>query len=296
MDVRQFVKCYLLRLVSIVVAGFSISCVSGIAQEGATSDRNAAADDNARVRANLAFDVTSIRPAANTGDRFFGSTGDEYSAIGRPLGITIMLAYFPFRMASKDRIIAAPGWVWNDTYDFVGKVGEADLPEWNHFRQRGLMAQNPMLQTILQNALADRCKLVVHRVPTQVDGYALVVANHGPNRKNLVESKPDDVIPDEAQPIALDGRMVPILSHDNPVLHFYQTSMASFVLIISGPGALIEDKTGLAAKYRFDLTLLGNEGIPTSDLDLAPLGLKLVRAKIPAENIMIDHIEKPSPN
>jgi hypothetical protein len=63
MDVRQFVKRDLVRLVSIGVAGFSIACVSGIAQEGAPSDRNAAANDNARVRTNLAFDVTSIRPA-----------------------------------------------------------------------------------------------------------------------------------------------------------------------------------------------------------------------------------------
>jgi len=295
MDVRQFVKRDLVRLVSIGVAGFSIACVSGIAQEGAPSDRNAAANDNARVRTNLAFDVTSIRPAPDTRDRSFGSTGDEYIAIGEPLGMTIMLAYFPSRMASKDRIIGAPGWVWNDSYDFVGKVGEADLPEWKHFRQRGLMAQNPMLQTILQNALADRCKLIVHRVPTQVDGYALVVANHGPNRKNLVESKPDDVIPDKALPIALDGRMVPILSHDYPVLHFYQTSIAALVLEMSGP-APIEDRTGLLGKYKFDLMRLGTDRVQSSDWDWAPLGLKLIPAKIPTVNIVIDHIEKPSPN
>lgn len=156
--------------------------------------------------------------------------------------------------------------------------------------------QNPMLQAMLQNALGDRCKLVVHRVPAQVDGYALVVAKHGPNRKNLVESQPDDAIPDRAIKIAFDGRMVPIYSHDNPVLHFFQTSMAAFALHISGFGAPVEDKTGLTGKYRFDLARLGTEGIPSSDWDLAPLGLKLIPAKIPTENIVIDHIERPSPN
>jgi hypothetical protein len=45
MDVSQFVKRDLLRLISIGVAGFSISCVSGIAQEGAPSDGNAAANE-----------------------------------------------------------------------------------------------------------------------------------------------------------------------------------------------------------------------------------------------------------
>ncbi len=136
-----------------------------------------------------------------------------------PLGMTIMMAYFPILPVSKDRIIGAPGWVWNDKYDVVGKVGEGDLPAWQKISQRGLRAQNPMLQTMLQNALADRCKIAVHRVPTQIDGYALVIANHGPNRKNLVESKPDDAIPDRAMKMDLNARIVPIDSHDDPVVH-----------------------------------------------------------------------------
>jgi uncharacterized protein (TIGR03435 family) len=81
-----------------------------------------------------------------------------------------------------------------------------------------------MAQTMLQNALADRCKIAVHRVARLIDGYALVVANHGPNRKNLVESKPDDAIPDRAEKIDLDARIID--SPDDPAVHFYQTSMA----------------------------------------------------------------------
>jgi len=30
-------------------------------------------------------------------------------------------------------------------YDFVGKVGEGDLPEWQRSSQSGLMAPNPVL-------------------------------------------------------------------------------------------------------------------------------------------------------
>jgi uncharacterized protein (TIGR03435 family) len=242
------------------------------------------------------FDVVSIRPVPDTGDRSFGTSGDEYRAIGAPLGNTILLAYFPPRMGSKDHIIGAPSWVCNDSYGFVGKVGETNLPAWQHSSQRGLMAPNPMLQIMLQNALADRCKLVIQRIPTQINGFALVAANHGPNRKNLVESNSDDVIPDKAVSIDLDGRVVPIFSHDDPVLHFYQTSMASLVLLISGPGAPIEDRTGLSGKYKFDLTRLGTNGIPASDWDFAPLGLKLIPTKIRTEQIVIDHIERPSPN
>lgn len=102
------------------------------------------------------------------------------------------------------------------------------------------MVRNPMLQTMLQNALADRCKMAVHRVPMQIDGYALVLANHGPNAKNLLESKPDEAIPDREIKIDLGGRTIPISSPEDPVLRFYQTSMASLVLMLSGPnGPLI---------------------------------------------------------
>ena len=72
--------------------------------------------------------------------------------------------------------------------------------------------------------------------------------------------------------------------------------MAAFVLFMSG-AAPIEDRTGLPGKYKFDLTRFGTEEIPTSDWDLAPLGLRLIPVKIPTENEVIDHnIERPSPN
>lgn len=255
-------------------------------------------DQDAAGRSDITFDVVSIRPSnAGLNQWHLGAPagGDQYDAIGLPLGNTILMAYLPYRLQSKERIIGAPSWVWNERYDIVGKTNEADLADWQKLTQRGLMVQNPMLQTMLRNALADRCRLIVHRVPTKIEGYALVLAKHGPNRKRLVESKTDEVIPDRALKMSLGARVVPIYSHDDPVLHFYQTSMAAFVLFLSG-SAPIEDKTGLAGRYRFDLTRLGTDGIPTSDWDLAPLGLKLVPAKIHAQDIVIDHIERPSPN
>lgn len=282
---------------SIFLIGISIcALVSVLAQAGDTPGATATANGDATIPADLAFDVVSIRPSNAGPDQWRMQVvpeGDQFEALGMPLGATILMAYFPIRMG-RDRIFKAPNWVWNDTYDVVGKVNEANLPAWHKFTQRGFMMQNPMLQIMLQNALADRCKLAVHRVPTQIDGYALVVANHGPNRKHLGESQPDDAIPDRALNISLGGRVIPIYSPDDPVMHFYQTSMAALVLTISGSTPL-EDRTGLPGKYKFDLTRLGNEGIP-SDWDLAPLGLKLIPAKISTEKIVIDHIERPSPN
>ena len=286
------------RIVFLTGISISVAIISAVAQDGNTLGAAAVADGGATFRPDLAFDVVSIRPSADTALTSFevSPKSDEYRAVGRSLGFTVEMAYFPIRMGSRDHVIGAPSWVWNDRYDFVGKVGEGDVPEWQHFSRRGFMAPNPMLQIMLQKALADRCKLVVRRVPAQIDGYALVVAKNGPNRKRFVESKLSDAIPDEAVPIALDGRMVGIVSRDNPVLHFYQTSMAAFVLEMSGPTAPIEDRTGLQGKYKFDLVRLGTDGVPSSDWYLASLGLKLIPAKISTVKIVIDHIERPSPN
>jgi len=251
------------------------------------------------VRPDLAFDVVSIHPSKagpNEWRMQILPWGDEYRAIGLPLARTLLFAYLPWHSFSRDRIVGAPGWLWDDEFDFVGKVGESDLPAWHSFVSRGFHVPNPMLQTMLRNALIERCKLAIHLVPAEADGFALVVAAHGPNVKKLVKAKADDVIPDNAMMITFGGRMVPIASPDNPVLHFYATSMAALAESLSGGGAIVVDRTGLAGKYRFDLTRLGSEGVPASDWDVARLGLKLIPAKIPTENIVIDHIERPTPD
>jgi uncharacterized protein (TIGR03435 family) len=267
-----------------------------VAQAGNTPVVVTSADGDATVPSDLTFDVVSIRPS-NAGPRQFRIQlgDDQFAAIGVPLGRMILIAYFPFKMGSRDRIVDAPRWVWDDEYDLVGKVGEANVPIWQKFRPGGFMAKNPVFQTMLRNALADRCKMAVHRGPAETDGYALVVTKHGPNHKNLVESKADDAVPDRAIRIALGATVVPVFPNENPMLHFYETSMAAFALEMSGP-APVEDKTGLSGKYRFVLPRLGTEGNQISDWDWASLGLKLVPAKIPTENIVIDHIERPSPN
>lgn len=279
---------------SISIAGLAATVV--VAQAGNTPVPPTG-DRQAEIHDDFAFDVVSIRPSSMGLNQFHQLVReDQYDAAGMPLGATILMAFFPYRIGSKDRLVGAPGWVWSDEYDFVGKVSEDDLPAWQKSRQGGFMVQNQMLQIMLQNALIDRCKLAFHGVPAQIDGYALVVMNRGPNTKNLMKSNPADAIPDRAIKISRGGRMIPISSPNDPVLHFYHTSMASLVLMLSVFGGQVVDQTGLSGEYNFDLTKLGDEGDLLSDWDLAPLGLKLIPTKIQTENIVIEHIERPSPN
>ncbi len=68
----------------------------------------------------------------------------------------------------------------------------------------------------------------------------------------------------------------------------------------------IEDRTGLAGTYDFSLSdrlpvhptdeEREDFRLPTERWDLERLGLKLVRAKVHTTALVIDHIERPSPN
>jgi uncharacterized protein (TIGR03435 family) len=113
----------------------------------------------------------------------------------------------------------------------------------------------------------------------------------------LKAAKPGETIPNEALRIAGDGRMIPYQrGSENPTLRFFQTSMKSLAADLGSFGLVVVDKTGLTGKYDFALMKLGSGGDLALEWDLHPLGLRLVPVKIPTENIVIDHIERPSPN
>jgi uncharacterized protein (TIGR03435 family) len=256
----------------------------------------ATAGNSDHVRA-VAFEVVSIRPSnASAWSRSIDPNGDTYRSAGMPLGDTILNAYFPAALQSRSLLPGAPGWIWKDRFDFVGKVAPEDVDEWHQSFRHGFDAPNPMLEAMLRAALADRCKLVVHRIPATFPGFALVVSNRGVNTKRFSAAKPGEAIPDNALKMSEDGRMVPILSPDEPTVQFFETSTASLAATMSRWGAPVEDRTSLNGKYDFALTRLSTEGDPSIDWDVAALGLKLVPINIPTEKIVIDHIEYPSRN
>jgi uncharacterized protein (TIGR03435 family) len=226
---------------------------------------------------------------------------DEYRADQEPLAFTIILAYFPMAyerraLESKDYLVGAPSWVWNDSYDFRAKVAPADLASWQEQRARlTAMAPSKLMQSMLQAALAERCRLVVHQVPGETDGFALVLEKHGPNNKALQMSRVGDEVPETAQPITGGGWMVPITPGGKESLTFFRTSMSALAAEFSFlEGVSVEDRTGLDGKYNFALARWQAEG--DFGWDWGALGLKLERIRVPTELVVIDHIDKPTPD
>src|ERR1039457_1701833 len=117
--------------------------------------------------------MVSIRPSKPGSPLVGGSPilSDGYST-RESIWLILQTAYFPQNDWNwEHRIQGGPSWIISDSYDISATVSDADLPEWP--RQRDLKPeQRVLLQQMLQSMLADRCKLVAHRVPSTIAGFA----------------------------------------------------------------------------------------------------------------------------
>jgi uncharacterized protein (TIGR03435 family) len=239
------------------------------------------------------FDVVSIRPSKPGGAPGGGVTQNGYVMRNLSLWSTVMAAYIPHSLWSNDRLLGAPPWMLNEEYDVVAKVDEATADAWKNLTsaQREEKAR-PMLQALL----ADRCKLVLHHTVPEAPVFVLVVGKHGPK---FTETKPGQPLPSNAVHLPDGGAFVPGAGD----LKFFGTSMASLAAFLSRSSPRpIQDKTGLPGSYDFVLRRHDQGYVSASDPDpstpfaMEGLGLTLKSAKAPTDTLVIDHIERPSPN
>jgi uncharacterized protein (TIGR03435 family) len=287
----------------------------GIAM-GQSAARPAAAKSPAAAQATKAagptkpmdFEVVSIRPSAPGSP--WGRVQilpDGYRAWGIGLWVSVEKAYFPAEITDiKERLLGLPSWTTEEKYDIQAKVAPADVAEW---QRQSHTRQKVMMQVMLQTMLAERCKLVVHRIPAEITGYALVVGKGGPKFK---ETPAGETFPSGYLQFTDGGEQVGYRLGEKQQSTFYGASMASLAESLGGasPGHPVEDRTGLTGRYDFVLSSVDmdpssdEKGVvvslagtnPANIWNLAKLGLKLEPIKIPTETVVIDHIERPSAN
>jgi uncharacterized protein (TIGR03435 family) len=244
-----------------------------------------------------AFDVVSIKPSgpASRGGALFDATG--FRSVGVPLAWAIDAAYIiPFKGTT---ITDLPPWTQSERYDIVAKIDEASAPAWSKLT---VLERQELGRPLVQKLLADRCKLATHTVPAQVNGFSLVVSRRG---SRLAPTKPGETYPPEARQIA-DGAMVVSASRSNDnSIHLFNATLEDLIIQIS-TNWLIQDQTSLTGRYDFTIRPLvlprdaDGKALPNlqfSDFwDISETGLELKPAKIPTTHLVIDHIERPTPN
>ena len=263
------------------------------------------------------FEVASIKPD-KSGSGMIGirmGAGDRFQAHNVPVKLLIEEAF-----GVKDsQLSGAPGWIDSDRYDIEAKPDEATAAAMQKMNEDERRQQ---IMLMVQSLLADRFKLQVRRETKELPIYALVVAKNGPKLHESDFKPPDH--PPAGPPPGEKGGPPPkmrggIMLNGRGQLTSNGIQLNRFADILSRiVGRTVIDKTGLKGYYDFTLRYTPDEsqgqmmpGGPGGG-DAAPppdasgpnlftalqeqLGLKLEPQKGPVEQLIIEHVEKPSEN
>jgi len=278
-----------------------------------TSPRHAA-----QAASEPVFEVASIKPNpagrdAPTQQRI--QPGGRFVAVNIPVAVLIGAAYD----VQAYRLTGGPQWIWSETFDIVAKADGELLPEGGRRPIRGA----------LRGLLADRFKLVAHIETRQLPMYALVLARDdgrlGPSLTRSLRTDCEAVRAQVAKeategrggppPPPPSGGMAPPCGAMNAVGTFTIDSgtlerVANY--LSAELNTKVADRTGLSGLFNARLTWTPDQP-PQGSLDSSlpsidpagpsiftavkeQLGLKLLKTTGPVEVLVIDRIERPTPN
>jgi uncharacterized protein (TIGR03435 family) len=248
-----------------------------------------------------AYELAAIKPSKpGVGSRIW-FTADGLSVTRLTLKLLIKIAYG----VNDDQIFGGPKWIDSNNYDVEAKVDSSDVAELSKLDdlQRSLM---------LQNLLAERFRLGIHRETRDLPAYVLIIAKNG---SKIREAKPGDTYPDgfkgpDGKPVAHAGPM----SWGNGRLIGQGIPLAQMASALSQQlGRTVQDRTELKGIYDIKLEWTPDEpqhGQPGPDNSVATdspttslftaiqeqLGLKIESRKVPLEVLVIDHADPPTEN
>jgi uncharacterized protein (TIGR03435 family) len=224
------------------------------------------------------FEVASIRPASPDATDFGVDTDPGLLRVeAQTLRDMVRIAFG----VNDSQVAGGPKWADSDRFDITGRAnGPAGSKE---------------LLTMLQNLLADRFKLAIHRETKTAQGFALVVAKGGIKMQKSEST--------ESNSTGGRGR-----------IDAQGVSMSKFAERLNrAVRAPVEDATETPGGFNFTLTwspddpstkplapdrpAVGDSNAPSVFTALQEqLGLKLESRKVTMEVIVIDRAEKPDDN
>jgi uncharacterized protein (TIGR03435 family) len=292
-------------------AGLIGMAPAGLAQASAQPASTTAANDK-----HWKFEVVSIRPhTPESGPVQLGPTPEGFRSIGVPLFGIFQWAYPPPNqrgLLRGDQIEGDPGWL-SEPYDVIAKVEQTDVADW----QKPEMRQT-MLRAMLQDLLAERCKVAVHYGSKAAPVYDLVVTKGGPKFKQAETVDTAELRRKHPEGGIMRGSVTMAVQGSNRTQYYAMSmSILTNTILSSIADRPVVDKTGLTGYY--DLALpssalrrpappsppgapqpLETPAPPLEDESifgaLEALGLRLEPAKGQVATLVIDHVERPSGN
>ena len=251
------------------------------------------------------FEVASIRQ--NKSGEFVGrfgyEPGGQLVVVNNALRNLIRSAYG----LQNYQILGGPDWMNADRYDVSARASGDPSQE--------------QLRLMLRRLLSERFKLAARLETREIPTYALVLARPGRSlgpglRRAALDclaitaaAEKRGVAPQLPQP---EGNRPACGTRSMPgSMMGAGVSMSDLARNLAGPAnRMVVDKTGLPGSWDFDLTFALDQplpnipGLPPPPVDVVPLftaleeqlGLKLEPQTGPVEVLVIDHVERPTPN
>jgi len=226
------------------------------------------------------FEVATVKPTdPGKTRRGFESEGRKIFCENETVDDMISFAYGGIH---KRQILDGPPWLATDKFDVEGMpdlVGEPDLKQ---------------MQSMYRSLLASRFNLVLHHESREIPVYSLQIAKSGAKlARSLGDPKglPDSTFTEwNSQAITFRGTNASMLD---------LTWALDFVL-----DRPVVDQSALGGKFDFSLRWAPDTARPEDPNTPPPLftaiqeqlGLRLEATKAQADVLVVDHVDRPSPN
>lgn len=247
-----------------------------------------------------AFEVASVKPKGPfRGPAEIGVTflpGGRVVAVNAPIFLLLKVAFGSSERQLDEK--GVPADLLNEVFDIEAKAGVNALAD-----SASQEARDARLRVMLQTLLVDRFKLKFHRETREVPVYALDIAPGGPKLKSSPAGR---ACPEGSRCGQLSGGPSSgVKGLDVEISELVDT-------LISFGDRHVVDHTKISGKFDIELPpwsrafvdRIDNPAEPSGDPNdpsifavlRRTLGLQLVATKGPLEILVVDHIERPTPN
>jgi bla regulator protein blaR1 len=254
------------------------------------------------------FDVASIKPSSTPYPLSLVKAFTRSSSHGtfRVPGVTLhLLIQFAYQ-AEDYQVVGEPGWANTERYDIEAKTEDN--------------ASFEQMRPMLRSLLAERFNLAVHKDTKELPVYELTAAKGGlkiaqANGASCVNLDPKEPPP----PLGTKGcggvRYGILPPAGNRRIEGFGVSMSKLAEVLADQlGRTVIDKTGFSGTFNFQLDVSAEDAasfpispqspiswtnLPAATIVAAlqeQLGIKLQSVKSQVEVLVIDRVQKPSPN
>ena len=255
------------------------------------------------------FDVVTIKPNnSGSDDTSVRRPPGGIVATNAPMAMIVSMAY----AARPFQVQGLPGWMSTERFDMAAKINDSTP---------GAESQQAF-ETALRTALADRLKLVAHWETQERPVYALVRVHPDRLGPALKRSSIDcEAMRTAGVAAAREGRPAPPapplntpervtcgIRNNGGRIMFGGNPITTFTNIVGGElGRMVVDRTGLEGTWDFEFAYARERGLGTTDSAGTglpsiftaveeQLGLKLESTNAPMQILVIDRVERPSPD